>query len=297
MASSLDGLVKNLTSDQCPNTQRFFGDDAAEGSLSIRIHGFTQSTEGKATSIPNWMKAIYPMMIMHRKSGRNSVAEKYGTTTISTCNPMLCSKFTVNDRNNWLDWYNAFFRVNYTLEATANGAAVAADTRPVPIVLGNFWRLEQLFAVLATSSKFPLSEQFFEQNIGLEHISSTKKPTISWKTSTRANFSLRKMLEPSTSCKGGQRNLADLTRYQRDKTRLHFYPTDPKDNRNPYFFDTFNIDGDNTAKLSTCRLQYHGSHGPGKLLENDFVFENSLNFSCSAWILWESPWTLQTTAK
>jgi len=28
----------------------------------------------------------------------------------------------------------------------------------------------------------------FEQNIGLEHISSTKKSTISWKTSIHANF-------------------------------------------------------------------------------------------------------------
>ena len=33
-----------------------------------------------------------------------------------------------NSRNQWFDWYNAYFRVNYTLEATADGAAVAADT-------------------------------------------------------------------------------------------------------------------------------------------------------------------------
>ena len=32
-----------------------------------------------------------------------------------------------NSRNQWFDWYNAYFRVNYTLEATADGAAVAAD--------------------------------------------------------------------------------------------------------------------------------------------------------------------------
>ena len=29
--------------------------------------------------------------------------------------------------------------------------------------------------------------------------------------------------------------------------------------QNPYFFDTFDIDGDNTAKLATCRLQYGSS--------------------------------------
>ena len=35
--------------------------------------------------------------------------------------------FVINDRNNWFDFYNAYFRVNYTLEAHADGAAVAAD--------------------------------------------------------------------------------------------------------------------------------------------------------------------------
>ena len=37
-------------------------------------------------------------------------------------------KIFCNSRNQWFDWYNAYFRVNYTLEATANGAAIAADT-------------------------------------------------------------------------------------------------------------------------------------------------------------------------
>ena len=37
-------------------------------------------------------------------------------------------KIYCNSRNQWFDWYNAYFRVNYTLEATANGAAIAADT-------------------------------------------------------------------------------------------------------------------------------------------------------------------------
>ena len=37
-------------------------------------------------------------------------------------------RFVVNDRNRWFDWYNAYFRVNYTLEATANGQGIAADT-------------------------------------------------------------------------------------------------------------------------------------------------------------------------
>ena len=37
-------------------------------------------------------------------------------------------KFVINDRNRWLDLYNAYFRVNYTLEATNNGNALPADT-------------------------------------------------------------------------------------------------------------------------------------------------------------------------
>ena len=37
-------------------------------------------------------------------------------------------KILCNSRNQWFDWYNAYFRVNYTLEATPNGAGLTADT-------------------------------------------------------------------------------------------------------------------------------------------------------------------------
>ena len=53
---------------------------------------------------------------------------------------------------------------------------------------------EQLLAFGATFCGFSSLEQvlpfraIFEQNIGLEHISSTKKSTISWKTSIHAHF-------------------------------------------------------------------------------------------------------------
>jgi len=53
---------------------------------------------------------------------------------------------------------------------------------------------EQLLAFGVTFCGFSNLEQvlplraIFEQNIGLEHISSTKKSTISWKTSILANF-------------------------------------------------------------------------------------------------------------
>ena len=43
------------------------------------------------------------------------------------------NKFTVNDRDNFYDWYNAYFRVDFKFEAKANGGNVAADTESAPI--------------------------------------------------------------------------------------------------------------------------------------------------------------------
>ena len=42
-------------------------------------------------------------------------------------------RFTMSNRNNYYDCYNAFFRVDFTFEATGNGALVAVDTRSAPI--------------------------------------------------------------------------------------------------------------------------------------------------------------------
>lgn len=36
-------------------------------------------------------------------------------------------------------------------------------------LLSNLWRLEQLCAVLSALTNFYLSEQIFEENVGLEH--------------------------------------------------------------------------------------------------------------------------------
>ena len=57
--------------------------------------------------------------------------------------------------------------------------------RPVRIVLGNFWRLEQLLAVLATSRNFLSFWAIFQQNINTKH---EKKSAISQKTSIHQNF-------------------------------------------------------------------------------------------------------------
>ena len=37
-------------------------------------------------------------------------------------------KFTSTDRDNFYDWYNAYFRVDFKFEAVANGARIDADT-------------------------------------------------------------------------------------------------------------------------------------------------------------------------
>ena len=50
-------------------------------------------------------------------------------------------KFAVADRDNLYDWYNAYFYVEYTFEATANG--VATDKQSAPIN-GSFSLIKQL---------------------------------------------------------------------------------------------------------------------------------------------------------
>ena len=42
-------------------------------------------------------------------------------------------KYSLRDRDNIYDWYNAFLRVDYKFEAKANGANIGADTESAPI--------------------------------------------------------------------------------------------------------------------------------------------------------------------
>jgi len=51
--------------------------------------------------------------------------------------------------------------------------------------------------------------------------------------------------------------------------------------QNPYIFDTFNIDGDNSARLATCRLQYGTSFYPELDYDHDFeirILNELINF-------------------
>jgi len=50
---------------------------------------------------------------------------------------------------------------------------------------------------------------------------------------------------------------------------------------NPYIFDTFDLDGDSTANLSSCRLQYGTSYYPKLDCESDFklrILNHLINF-------------------
>jgi len=52
-------------------------------------------------------------------------------------------KFTSTDRDNFYDWYNAYFRVDFKFEAVANGARIDADTESAPIN-GSFSLIKKL---------------------------------------------------------------------------------------------------------------------------------------------------------
>ena len=52
-------------------------------------------------------------------------------------------KFTVKDRDNFYDRYNAYFRVDFKFEAVANGANIGADTQSAP-VNGSFSLFQRL---------------------------------------------------------------------------------------------------------------------------------------------------------
>ena len=68
------------------------------------------------------------------------------------------------------------------------------------------------------------------------------------------------------------------------EARLRVHSTDPKQNaytQNSYLFDTFNIDGDKSARLDTCRLQYGTSFTPETEYEDDFklrILNDLINF-------------------
>ena len=272
-----------------------------------------------------------------------------------------------------MDWYNAYFRADFTFEATANGALVAADTRSAPIngsfslinklvlksagkniynvdnihklifiknlldfsddyarsaAKNQFWYLDttdsDVTAAAATNqgirargllalgdpqktveTLIPLNRySFFEElndkllppmQIELE-IELQSDAELIWQndgTDRRIvvrNFELwvpllrftsegqklanenflkpqkwtylNEMIQPSSSRRDAFGSWQINPGIKDAKHVFIFIQQSMKKDaltQNPYFFDTFNIDGDNSAKLATCRLQYGSS--------------------------------------
>jgi len=277
-------------------------------------------------------------------------------------------KFSMTDRDNWFDWYNAYIRADFTFEVTADGTAVAGDTRSAPIngsfslinklvvksagkplynvdnahklifiknlldfsddysrsvAKSQFWYLDTAndvrtaaasandgakargalaHAGLTVNTIIPLNRySFFEElsdkllpPMPLElEIQLQSDAELIWQndgTNRRivvrtlelwvpllrftsegqmlANEDFLKprkwtymseMVEPSTSQRTafgtwqispGIKNAKHVFIFIQQTRRVNTLT------QNPYFFDTFDIDGDDSAKLATCRLQY-----------------------------------------
>ena len=280
-------------------------------------------------------------------------------------------KFTVTDRDNWFDWYNAYFRADFTFEATADGAAVNADVRSAPIngsfslinklvvksagkiiynvdkihklifiknlldfsddfarsvAKNQFWYLDttdsNVTATAATNqgsrqrgllahagqtveTLIPLNRySFFEelsdkllppmqiefeielqsdaeliwQNDGTDRRVVVRnfelwvpmlRFTSEGQKHVNENFLkpqkwtyLNEMIQPSSSRRDAFGQWQINPGIKEAKHVFIFIQQSRKENsltQNPYFLDTFDIDGDNSAKLATCRLQYGSS--------------------------------------
>ena len=280
-------------------------------------------------------------------------------------------KFTVTDRDNWFDWYNAYFRADFTFEATADGAAVNADVRSAPIngsfslinklvvksagkniynvdnihklifnknlldfsddfarsaAKNQFWYLDTdnsnvtaaaatnqgirqrgllAHAGLTVETLIPLNRySFFEelndkpippmqmefeielqsdaeliwQNDGTDRRVVVRNfelwvPMLRFTSEgqklANENFLkpqkwtyLNEMIQPSSSRRDAFGQWQINPGVKEAKHVFVFIQQSRKVNaltQNPYFFDTFDIDGDNSAKLATCRLQYGSS--------------------------------------
>ncbi|KAL9954528.1 hypothetical protein ACROYT_G042078 [Oculina patagonica] len=251
-------------------------------------------------------------------------------------------KFSVTDRDNWFDWYDAYIRADFTFEATADGAAVAGDTRSAPIngsfsllnklvvksagkplynvddvhklifiknlldysddfsrsvAKSQFWYLDtddsDITAAAATNLGIQLSDKLlppmqleFElqlqsdaemiwQNDGTNRRIVVRTLEL-WVPMLRftsegqmlANEDFLKprkwtymseMVQPSSSRRDAFGTWQINPGIKDAKHVFIFIQQSRKVNaltQNPYFFDTFDIDGDDSAKLATCMLQY-----------------------------------------
>ena len=84
---------------------------------------------------------------------------------------------------------------------------------------------------------------------------------------------LKEVLHPSPSQRDASGSWLISAGVKKPKHVFIFFQQTRKQNsltQNPYIFDTFDIDGDDTAKLSSCRLQYGTDYLPELEYESDF---------------------------
>ena len=301
--------------------------------------------------------------------------------------------FTIKDRDNFYDWYNAYFRVAFKFEAVANGANIAADTQSAPIngsfslikrlnlksagknlyegsdihkvvfiknlidfsdgfsrsvAKNQFWYLDSDATTVtdgnATNAKMrarallshegetvqtiiPLNRySFFEglsdrllppMQLEFEVVLQEDREMIFQNDGTARRIVVRRLelWVPQLQFTGqgqtlGNENFLRPTQWKYLKEVLHyssprrdangswlitpavknpkhvfvFLQQTRKQNsytQNPYIFDTFNIDGDNSARLVTCRLQYGTSFYPELDYDHDFkirILNDLINF-------------------
>ena len=303
-------------------------------------------------------------------------------------------KFTVTDRNNFYDWYNGYFRVDFKFEAKANGADIGADTQSAPIngsfslikslkissagknlyeadnihkgifiknlldfsddysrsvAKNQFWYLDEDATTvtdgnatnkggirsrallshegLMVKTIIPLNRYSFFEGLSdrllpplqLEfEIELQNDEEMVWQNDGTARRIVVRNLELWVqqlhfTGKGqtlANKNFLKPTQWKYLNENLHSSSSqrdangtwmitpgvkDPKHvfvfiqqtrkqnayTQNPYIFDTFNIDGDDTARLDTCRLKYGTTFYPDLPYDNDFkirILNDLINF-------------------
>ena len=297
-------------------------------------------------------------------------------------------KFNLKDRDSFYDWYNAYFRVDFDLEATANGADIDENTRSAPIngsfslikkkivrssgkklyeadnihkvvfiknlldfsddfsrsvAKYHFWYLDNAIATaknLGMRARAILSDQgktvhtiiplnrysFFESlsdrllpplHFKFEITLQDDEEMIWQNDGTARRIVVRKfelwVSQLHFTGKGQSlvnENFLKPTQWKYLKEVLHlssarrdtngrwlitpgvknpkhvfvFIQQTRKQNsytQNPYIFDTFDIDGDDTARLDTCRLQYGTEFYPELEYDYDFkirILNDLINF-------------------
>ena len=291
-------------------------------------------------------------------------------------------KFTIRDRDNFYDWYNAYFRVDFKFEAKANGANIGADTESAPIngsfsliqnlqlssagkklyeannihkgifiknlldfsddysrsvAKNQFWYLDsdattatdnnatnlgmrarallshegEMVKTIISLNRYSFFEGLSDRllpplQLEFEIVLQNDEEMIFQNEGTARRIVVRKfeLWVPQLHFTGKGQTLANenflkptqwkylnetlkSSSAQRDangtwlitpgiKDPKHvfvFFQQNQKQNsytQNPYLFDTFDIDGDNTARLDTCSLQYGTTFYPELDYDHDF---------------------------